>query len=184
MGDIDTGGGAGGPIFSRRRLLGISLTAGGVLLAGGGGLFWLRGRAPPIAGLRCLTPHEYRTVSGLAQALFPEGGAFPGGAAEVDLARLFDGFLADEPEWNRSDLKKGLVLLEYGPLLFERRLATFGRLSPGERLRHFERWTEGSLVQRQVATALRKFLSLVFYDRPEVWPHIGYDGPAVPAERP
>ncbi len=179
MGDSGTSG----PIFSRRRFLGISVAAGGLLLAGGGGLLWLRGRAPRVPGLRCLGAHEYRTLSLLALALFPEGGAFPGGAAEVDLARLLDGFLADEPEWNRSDLKKGLVLLEYGPLVFERRLATFSHLPAEERLRHFERWAEGTLVQRQVATALRKFLSLVFYDRPEVWPFIGYDGPAVPAER-
>jgi len=180
MGDVASSG----PIFSRRRFLGISLAAGGVLLAGAGGLLWLRGRAPRVLGLRCLTAHEYRTLSQLALALFPEGGAFPGGAAEVDLARLFDGFLADEPEWNQSDLKTGLVLLEFGPLLFDGRLATFSHLSAGERLRHFERWTGGSMIQRQLATALRKFLNLVFYDRPEVWSSIGYDGPAVPAERP
>ncbi len=176
--------GTGARIFSRRRFLGISLAAGGLLLAGGGALLWLRGRAPRVAGLRCLDPHQYRTLSALAAALFPEGGPFPGGAAEVDLARRLDVFLADEPEWNRSDLQAGLVLLEFGPFLFDRRLATFSRLTAEERLRHFERWTRGSMTQRQVATALRRFLSVVFSDRPEVWRSIGYDGPLVRAERP
>ena len=35
-------------------------------------------------------------------------------------------------------------------------------------------------VQRnalQIALAFRKFMSLVFYDRPEIWPHLGYEGP-------
>ena len=37
-------------------------------------------------------------------------------------------------------------------------------------------------LQRQAATAFRKFLSLVFFDTPEVWPHIGYPGPTVKLE--
>lgn len=176
---------SGGPIFSRRRFLGISLAAGGaVILGGAGGLLALRGRAPKAAGLRSLSPHGYRTLSQLALAAFPEGGAFPQAARDLDLARLFDQYLADEPEWNRDDLGKGLALLEFGPLLYDHRLVAFSQLGAEERLAHFERWAEGSLLQREVATALRKFLALVFYDRPEVWSSIGYDGPLVPAEEP
>ncbi len=172
----------GGPIFSRRRFL-ASLAAGGAVLLGGAcGLLALRGRAPRVTGLRCLTRHEYRTLSQLALAAFPEGGAFPQGARGVDLARLFDNYLADEPEWNRNDLGKGVVLLEFGPLVYDHSFVTFSHLGTEERLAHFERWAEGSLLQREVATALKKFLALVFYDRPEVWPSIGYDGPLVPAE--
>ncbi len=170
-------------ILSRRRLLRLSLAAGGFLLMGGAGLLALRGRAPRVGGLRALTDQEYRTLSQLARALFPEGGGFPVGASTVDLARAFDAFLADEPDWNREDLGRALFLLEYGPVVFERRLRTFSRLSPEERLAHFESWAEGGPLRRQVATAFRKFLSLVFYDTPAVWPHIGYDGPLVGAGR-
>ncbi len=146
---------------------------------GGGALLWLRGRAPAVAGLRCLGDHEYRTLRQLALALFPREGGFPVGADDVDLTRSFDAFLADEPPWNREDLKKGLFLLEYGPLVFERRLVTFSNLPAAERLAHFERWSGGGLVRRQLALALKRFLALVFYDRPEVWPYLGYDGPQV-----
>ncbi len=167
-------------ILSRRRFLRLSLAAGGFLLMGGAaGLLALRGRAPRVAGLRALTPQQYRTLSQLARALFPEGGAFPVGASDVDLARAFDAFLADEPDWNRKDLERALFLLEFGPVIFELRFRTFSRLSPEERLAHFERWAEGGLLRRRVATAFRKFLSMVFYDTPAVWPHIGYDGPLV-----
>jgi hypothetical protein len=164
-------------ILSRRRFLRLSLACGGFLLAGAAGLLALRGRAPRAAGLRALTDHQYRTLAQLARALFPDGGAFPVGASDVDLARAFDVFLADEPDWNRRDLGRALFLLELGPVVFERRLRTFSRLSPEERLAHFERWAEGGELRRQVATAFRKFLSLVFYDTPAVWPHIGYGGP-------
>jgi len=169
-------------VFSRRRFLGWSLAAGGAVVAAGGGLLALRGRAAPVPGLRCLSAHEFRTLDRLAAALFPREGPVPT-PADGDLARAFDAFLADEPEWNRADLRRGLFLLEYGPVVFERRLVTFSHLSGEERLAHFEGWTTGSLLRRQLAVALRKFLALVFYDRPEAWPAIGYEGPLVGGAR-
>lgn len=167
-------------IVSRRRFLRLSLAAGAFVLMGGGA--WLlarRGRAP---GTAALTEREHRTLSQLARALFPGGGAFPVGASDVDLARAFDDFLADEPEWNQADLSRALLLLEMGPILFERRLRRFSGLPAEERLAHFQRWAEGGLLRRQVATAFRRFLALAFYDTPAVWPHIGYDGPLVVAD--
>lgn len=138
----------------------------------------LRGRAAHVAGLRCLTDHEFRTLTSLTRALFPPGGAFRFGADDAGLERAFDQFLAGEPEWNRADLKRALFLLEYGPVIFERRLRTFSRLPEAERLAHFQRWSESdTLVRRQVALAFRKFLTLVFYDRPGTWAAIGYPGP-------
>lgn len=171
-------------ILSRRRFLRLSLAAGGFLVAGGAGLLALLGGAPAVPALRALGAREYRTLAQLARALFPQGGAFPVGAEDVDLARAFDAFLADEPEWNRRDLSRALLLLELGPVLFEGRLRTFSRLPPAEALAHFERWSEGGETRRQVATAFRKFLALVFYDTPAVWPHIGYDGPLARPGRP
>lgn len=166
-------------VLSRRKLLALSSGAGAFLLMGGaGGLLALRGRAPSVSGLRALSDHEHRTLAALVSALFPSGGAVPLGGNEAGLSRMFDDFLADEPEWNRADLKKALFLLEFGPVLYDRRLTTFSHLDETARLVHFRSWAEGdSLLRRQVALAFRKFLSLVFYDRPEVWPHIGYSGP-------
>lgn len=171
-------------VLSRRKLLALSTGAGAFLFMGGaGGLVALRGRAPAVAGLRALSDHEHRTLAALVAVLFPSGGAIPSSGADAGLARMFDGFLADEPEWNRSDLKKALFLLEFGPVLYDRRFVTFSHLPEAERLAHFQSWAESdSLLRRQVAIAFRKFLSLVFYDRPEVWPHIGYPGPFVRQE--
>jgi hypothetical protein len=167
-------------ILSRRKLLGAAAATGGLVFMGGLGLWALRGRAAKVAGLRVLSDHQHRTLAALARALFPEGGAFPAGAKDAELAGAFDGFLADEPEWTQSEVKQALFLLEYGPVFFEGRLRTFSNLSDEERLAHFERWaTSGSLLRRQVALGFRKFLALVFYDRPEAWEGIGYDGPLI-----
>lgn len=164
--------------LSRRGLLKGGLALGGAVLVAEVGLLGVRGHAPSARGLRCLGDQAYRTLSRLAEALFPAGGAFAAGAADVDLARAFDAFLADEPEDERRDLGRALVWLEWGPVLYDRRGRTFSRLGEAERLEHFERWgVSDDLLRRQVAVAFRRFLSIVFYDRPEVWPHLGYDGP-------
>jgi hypothetical protein len=164
--------------LTRRRVLQGAVGVAGVLAGSATGLVALRGWAPAVAGLRCLSRFEYRTVARLATALFPEGGAFAIGASRFDLAKRFDQYLADEPDDVRSELKTALLLFEYGPVLFERRLVTFSHLDDAARLAHFDAWAGStSLVRRKVALGLRKFLSLVFYDEPEVWPSIGYGGP-------
>ena len=163
-------------VLTRRRFL-KALGAGGLLALGGAGsLVALRGCAPSVAGLSCLGAHEYRTLTALAVALFPEGGAFAAGAASRDLARAFDVFLADEDDDRQSDLKRALLLLEYGPVVYDHRAVTFSHLSADERLAHFESWTTSTdLVRRQIALAFRKFLSIVFYDDETVWSQVGYE---------
>lgn len=164
--------------LGRRRVLKGVLGIAGVLAGSASGLVALRGWAPGVSGLRCLSRFEYRTVALLATALFPEGGAFALGASHFDLARRFDGYLADEPDEVQSQLKSALLLFEYGPVVYERRLVTFSHMDDAARLAHFDAWaTSDGLVRRKVALALRKFLALVFYDQPEVWPSIGYGGP-------
>lgn len=160
----------------RRQLLVGALGVAGLFVVGGpAGLVGLRGCAPRVLGLRCLTSNEHRTIESLATAMFPAGGAFALGAGGLDLARMFDGFLADEPEDRQSDLKTALLVFEYGPVLFDRKLVTFSNLSEDERLAHYEAWqASDDPVRRQVAVGLRKFLATVFYDRPEAWPGIGY----------
>jgi hypothetical protein len=165
-------------IFSRRRFLGACLGAGGVLFMGSGGLLALRGISPRVDGLKVLSDHEFRTLLSLARALFPAAGPFASSADDLELARSFDAFLADEPPWNAGDLKKALVLLEFGPVWMDARPATFSGLTEDERLAHFTRWQLSStLLLRQAAAGFQRILSMMFYDDPRVWPHIGYDGP-------
>ena len=167
--------------LSRRRFLKASLVAGGAILGvGGAGLLALRGSAPSVGGLRILDDHEYRTLRSLVEVMLPKTEAIPIDPAPMDLPRAFDAFLANEPPHNVSDLQKALVLIEFGPLAFDRRLTTFSKLPVEERARHWETWAvSDSLVQRQVSVAMRKFFNLVFFDQEAVWPYIGYPGPSI-----
>jgi hypothetical protein len=175
--DRDTAAGSVRP--TRRRLLQAGLGLVALVVAGGGGLIALRGRPPRVQGLRVLDDQEFRTLSAVARVHLPPGGPFQQGADEVGVARAFDRYLADEPPEVKRDVKRALSLLEYGPLLFEGRLSTFSNLPPAEQLVHWRRWIDSdSLLRRQISWSLKKFLSLVFYDTPAVWPAIHYPGPS------
>ncbi len=165
--------------FLRRRTflkLGLAGVAG--LGALGGGLAVMRGRAPAVAGLGVLDAHAFSTMVAIAEAQLPlERAGAPG--AEP-LARLFDGFLRGEPAENVADLATALTLVELGPLIFEGRFVTFPRLALEDRRAHWRGWMESDLaVRRQVSLAFRKFLHVVFFDDPRVWPQIGYPGPSL-----
>lgn len=165
--------------LTRRRVLKLGLAGVGALAAGGvGGIVAIRGHAPQVDGLLVLSNHEYRTLTAIAHTLIPQGGAFPLGAADFDLARDYDTFLADEPAENIKLFKRALDLVEYGPLVFERKLTTFSNLDSEARLAHWQNWeTSDELLRRQVTLAFRRFLSIMFYDKPAVWPYIHYPKP-------
>ena len=167
--------------LSRRRFLKLGLVAGGTILgAGGAGVLALRGRAPRVEGLQVLDAHEYRTLESLVAVMLPQTDAIPIDAAPMDLPRVFDGFLADEPEHTVKDLQKALVLIELGPMVFDKRLTTFSRLGTSDCAEHWNAWAESdSLLRRQVSIAMRKFFNLVYFDHEQVWPHIGYPGPSM-----
>ncbi len=167
--------------FLRRRTL-LKLTVGAIaaLGAGAGGLVALRGSAPAIEKLRILTAQEYRTLVNITRAQLPRGGPFPTGAEDLDIARTFDAFLADEGPQNQADLKTALMLVEYGPVVFDASMSTFSNLDDAARDVHWRSWCESDvLLRRQVATAFRKFVLLVSFDKPEMWPPIGYAGPSL-----
>lgn len=171
--------------LSRRRFLKVSLVAGGAILGvGGGGLLALRGRAPSVDGLRLLDDHEYRTLQSLVEVMLPKTDEIPVDAVSMDLPRAFDEFLSGEPEHNVKDLRKALVLIEFGPLVFDKKVTTFSRLAVAERTEHWDSWgVSDNLLRRQVSIAMRKFFNLVYFDHEEVWPSIGYPGPSLKRQK-
>lgn len=188
MADVPTDDRAREGLFgflSRRRFLKASLVAGGAILGvGGGGLLALRGRAPSVDGLRVLDDHEYQTLESLVQVMLPTTDEIPIDVASMDLPRAFDAFLTGEPEHNVKNLRKALVLVEFGPLVFDKKITTFSRLPVDERTEHWNSWgTSDRLLQRQVSIAMRKFFNLVYFDHEKVWPYIGYPGPSLKRQR-
>jgi hypothetical protein len=166
--------------LTRRRLLASGLAIAGVALAGGAIVARQTLDAPPVDGLLMLDAKRFRTLSLLAAAHLPPGGAIAHGAIELSLPRLFDAFLIDEPDENVRDLNLALTLVELGPVIFDGSMRTFSHLTDDERALHWAAWpVSGLLLRRQASAAFRKFFGLVYFDHPSVWPAIGYEGPSL-----
>ncbi|MCA9604863.1 MAG: hypothetical protein KC619_04690 [Myxococcales bacterium] len=163
-------------VIRRRRFLKWGLGAGGALLGGGAlGYLSLFGIAPNAGALRVLNDREHRTLRNLVTTIC-------GPMAQRErrsIADAFDDWLADEPANVIEDLKNALTWLELGPVIYDGRWTSFSDLGHGRRETHFFSWmVSDDLMRRQVATAFRKFVSLVCYDTPASWPRIHYPGPA------
>lgn len=167
-------------LVTRRRLVGAALLTGGTLGAAALGLQLLREKAPPVAGLRVLSAAQHRTMALVALTHIPPGGPFGWSAADVDVAGLFDQFLADQPASDQRDAGVALDLVDLGPLVFERRWTTFTALPPEQRLEHWLAWSVApQTTRREIWQSLARFTGMAVYDQPGAWPHIGYRGPSL-----
>jgi len=108
-------------------------------------------------------------------ALVPQGGAFPSGAADTDVDAAVERYFASLHGLGPVGLRLLLRAIEYGPLVFER-TRPFSRLDPQARARSLAGWESSRLgVRRQVIASLKLIALLHFYERREIWPSIGYD---------
>lgn len=164
---------------SRRTFLKLGLGAGLLATTAGAGLWWLRGSAAAVDGLRVLSAAQYRTLTVLARTHLPACKSIPLAGDDFDLARLFDVFLADQPGADQRDAGLALHLIEYGPLLFDGQIRTFSNLDDAERLAHWAGWGRSRYpTRREIYWTFARFLGMAFYDQEKVWPHIGYPGPS------
>lgn len=173
-------------VIDRRRFVRMLGGAAGLVGLFGVGLLGVEGTRAGLAGRSLLSPRLRRTFLALAGTHFPPTDDGRPGGAESGLLEAFEAYLSGAHPDDVGDLRRALLLLEFGPLLFDGRLRTFSGSSPGQRLDHWRGWIESPvLLRRQVATAFRKFLATVYFDQPDVWPQIGYPGPAkVPGRSP
>ncbi len=108
-------------------------------------------------------------------ALVPRGGAFPTGAADTDLDVVLARYFASLHRLGPVGLRALLLAIEYGAVVFER-TRPFSKLDPAARERALAAWEASRLPPRRQLIASLKLLALMhFYERPDVWPAIGYD---------
>jgi hypothetical protein len=110
------------------------------------------------------------------EALVPRGGAFPTGAADTGLdAAVTRYFARVHPRLGPVGLRLLLRAVEYGAVVFER-TRPFSRLAPAARESALAAWETSRLgPRRQLLASLKLVALLHFYERPEVWAHLGYD---------
>ena len=97
------------------------------------------------------------------------------GAADTDLDAALARYFARLHPLGPAGLRLLLRAIEYGAVVFER-TRPFSRLDPAARARALAAWDTSRLGPRRQLLASLKLLALMhFYERPEVWPAIGYD---------
>ncbi len=80
-------------------------------------------------------------------------------------------------------LRLGLRLFEYGPLVFELTLARFTGMSDARKDASLRGWMESRFALRRLAfLGLRNVCLLGYYSQEETWPLIGYAGPLLRPE--
>jgi hypothetical protein len=171
------------PEIDRRTFL-RGATGAGTLLALGGALplgacTFASAGAPP-ADLAVLSPRAWATLASFADYVIPRGGAFEAGAADVGVASLVDRWLDGADPQLVTDLRRGLALLEWGPLLLgfaARPLTALAPESAGAYLASLPSSRFGFV--RQLHAALSELCLLAFYSTHSAWRAIGYDGPIV-----
>ena len=171
------------PEIDRRSFL-RGATGAGALLAFGGALplgacVFTQASDPP-SDLAVLSPRAWATLACFADHAIPRGGAFEVGASDVDVAGLVDGWLVGADSHLVADLRRGLALLEWGPLLLGLVARPLTALPPESAGAYLDSLTTSRFAfARQLHAALSELCLLAFYSTRSAWRAIGYDGPIV-----
>jgi len=94
-------------------------------------------------------------------------------------AESLDSYLGGTGLGAAKEMNLALTVLEYAPggLLAATRFSRLPRADAAQVLRDWSR--SGLGVRRQIHSALRQAARFIWFDRPEVWDAMGYDGPWV-----
>lgn len=127
--------------------------------------------------LRFLTPMTHAIISAFAHRILPPGGAFPEGALSIDVVQYFDAVIAEEPYEIQQDIKRALILLEFGPYL-QLKFRRFTRMAPAQKDAYLKTWEQSdTTLQRGIFSVFKKICCLGFFSSEKIFSRIGYDGP-------
>ena len=119
----------------------------------------------------------------IAEAVFPQNGEFPEGREIINpdsVSRYFG--------YAENDLRIGFLILlsivnSLSPFLAGKGLKKFTSLSVEERIEVLEKLESSSnSTLRYLVLTLKTLFSLFYYDTPEIWKIVGFDGECLKRE--
>jgi len=169
--------------FSRRSFLrATAVTAGLATLA--------RLRAVPVAAasppassatLQIFTRNEAGILTVIVERMVESGDPTMPAVRDTDAIATIDRTLGDVDEAVVSQLRWLLTIFEYGPPLFELRMATFTGMAPEQQDDYLRGWATSRFQTRRLAFRALKNLSMLgYYAQDSTWRGIHYDGPWLP----
>ncbi len=134
--------------------------------------------------LRVFTPRQAAIFAAIAARMTETGDASMPRFADTTALFTVDRSLLFLNDDQRQQLGIALQLFEYGPPLFDLRLARFTTLTPGEQDAALAGWRDSRFATRRLAYRAMKNLSyLGYYSQDATWAGIHYMGAVLPRPR-
>jgi hypothetical protein len=134
------------------------------------------------AGAGFFAPRETEILTQVVERLVDTGEPDAPAVRETRTVQTIDSLCRGLDPALTGLLPAALRLFEWGPVLFDRRLARFTSLDDDGKDDSLRGWRSSRLaVRRQAFYAIRNLAFLGYYSQEEVWPLVGYAGPLLAA---
>lgn len=165
---------------TRRRIMKMALwgTAGAAAVAAGAFALLKRspldGRPKP-ENLTNLSQAEYLLFERAMPVLLPvsEAGLTP--LSEVPVLENINHLISLVTPAVRKDIATALSLFDNAAVLIHGK--RFVDLDDQQALAYFENWSTGNMLQRALGVVVKKFVYVGYWQSPETWKPLNYDGP-------
>jgi hypothetical protein len=116
-----------------------------------------------------------KILRALTEVVMPRGETF-----DMDLTdhvlEFIDRYVGFFPIHLKIGFPLGLLLLEFGPLIFMRRFKRFSKMSLDEREEYVKGWIDSKMaLRRDLLKGVKGLVMVAFYSHPKAMEHIGYD---------
>jgi len=116
-----------------------------------------------------------KTLRSLIEVIMPRSDEFHPDLTD-HILEYVDNYVGYFPPHLKIGFPLGLLLLEYGTLLFMGKLTGFSSLSLEEREDYVKGWINSRWqLRRELIRGVKALVMLGYYSHPEVMEHIGYD---------
>lgn len=168
--------------LGRRKFLKIALYGGAGLAALTAGGFALLRRSPvdavPVPDhIRHLSASEYHLFSRAIEVLLPVAGSGLTPLEQVPVIEHLDHTMGLVPAAVRQDLATGLSLFDNAAVLVGLHGKRFVDLDDQQAVAYFDDWSKGNMIQKALATVVKKFVYISYWRDPATWPPVEFDGP-------
>lgn len=140
--------------------------------------------ATPADKLQVLSADEADVLTAIVERMVYSGEPSMPAVRDTHAIATIDTALLELDQAVVSQFRWLLTLFQYGPPLFDLRLARFTGMSPDEQDDYIRGWANSRFQTRRLAfRALKNLAMLGYYTQDVTWRGIHYDGPWVPRQR-
>ena len=168
--------------FGRRSFLKWALwgSAGAAAVAAGGIALLRRSPVddkPVPEHIRHLSATEYHLFHRAIEVLLPVAGSALTPLAQVPVMENIDHTMGLVDPHVRKDLAMGLSLFDNAAVVVGMHGKRFVDLDDDAAVAYFDNWSRGGMIQKALATVVKKFVYISYWREPVTWPPVAFEGP-------